>query len=176
MDAKRRYVDRLIDFERRAYRIYARWAANENLPHDVRELWRAMAEEEKQHLAILERSAGLLNFAAAPPPESPQKLENIAAQIETVERMMIEPETALDTLLDYALALETSELNQLGDTWLKSFQPDIANLTPLWIPAYEHHIQRLASAVHRYSTDENLHKKAAALSSQLEGQKDASPE
>ena len=65
MEAKLAYVDSLLSLERRVCRVYQGWAANGNLSAGLRSFFKVMAEEEKQHLAILEHSASLLNFAAA---------------------------------------------------------------------------------------------------------------
>lgn len=73
MQAKLTFVDRLLALERRVCRVYENWAANQSFSRDLRSFFSAMAEEEEQHIVILERSASLLNFAPVPPPVSDAK-------------------------------------------------------------------------------------------------------
>ncbi len=171
MQAKHTFVDRLIAIERRVCRVYQKWTANDTFSADLRSFFRAMAEEEKQHLAILERSAGLLNLAAAPPHSATAQMEKVEAQISMAERVGDKPDSAADEVLGHSLALESSELNQLDNAWLKGFQPDLANLQQAWLPAHEEHIRRLSDAICRFTANENLHKEAAALLSEYERQK-----
>jgi len=175
MEAKHAFVDRLLALERRVYRIYEKWAANESFSDDMRSLWRDMADDEKQHFAILEQSAGLLNFAASAPPIAAEQREKISAAIATAERASDNPKPAIEEVFGHALALESSELNQLDDAWLKGFQSSAASLTQDWTPAHDQHIRRLADAVRRFTVSEALHRDAAALLSQYEREKRSQP-
>jgi hypothetical protein len=162
MDVKLAFIGGLLDLERRVCRIYERWADNKYFSEELRSFWKEMVCEEKQHLAILERSAGLLNFAAAPR-ASAEHMERVAKEVSAVERASQDPEPAIDAVLGHALALESCELNELDDAWLRGFQPDPGNLTETWGPAQERHIRRLVDAVRRFATDDDLRKEAAAL-------------
>ncbi|HEX5607977.1 MAG TPA: hypothetical protein VFY96_15740 [Candidatus Binatia bacterium] len=168
MDPKLLFVDRLLQLERRIGRIYQKWAAHENFPADLRSFCKAMADDEQQHLTILERSAGLLNFASTPPASAATRLKNVETAIAEAERFSDRPDLEIDGLLSRALALESSELNQLDDTWLASFQPDLGKLTQGWAHAHEEHLHRLYDATSRFTANENLYKQAAALLSRYE--------
>ncbi|MGB7951298.1 MAG: hypothetical protein WCH75_26750 [Candidatus Binatia bacterium] len=172
MEAKLALVDRLLKLERRACRVYQNWAANKALSADLRSFCRDMAEEEKQHLVILERSAGLLNFVAAAPQTATPQMEKIEAIISTAERASEKTEITADEALGHALAMESSELNQLEDAWLGGFRPDFATLTQSVMPAHEEHIRHLSNAIGRFTANENLHREAAALLSEYERQKE----
>lgn len=161
MDAKLTFVDRLLTFERRVCRIYESWAAHSVFSSEVRSFFNDMAQEEKQHLAILERSAALLNFAPAPPLTSSSQLEKIEATIATAEQ--VSDTLTLDEALAHALALESSELNLLDDAWLRGFHPDLEKITQAKTPVYGDHIRRLSDAARRFTANQSLQKKAAAL-------------
>ncbi len=170
METKLAFVDRLLMLERRVCRIYRNWAANERFPADLRSFWGDMAEDEKQHITTLERSAGLLNFAVAPLDTSTAQIEKIEAKISSPEGVSDEPELSVDQALSHAIALEGSELNQLDNSWLEGFHPDLGKLLQAWTPAHEEHIRRLSDAVYRFARNENLHKEASALLSEYERQ------
>lgn len=171
MEAKLTFIDRLLTLERRVCRVYQRWAANQTFSADLRSFFSAMAEEEEQHRAILERSASLLNFAAVPPQTSDAQMEKIEAEISTAERAGEKPGLTADEALGHALALESSELNRFDDAWLRGFHPDLGTLTQAVMPEFELHIRRLSDAVSRFTANENLHKEAAALLSEYERRK-----
>lgn len=168
MEAKLAYVDSLLSLERRVCRVYQGWAANENLSAGLRSFFKVMADEEKQHLAILEHSAGLLNFAAAPPPDAAAQIAAIEAHVSMAERAKDKPDVGVEEALGHALALESSELNQLDDAWLRGFNPDLGKLRQAWTPAHQEHIQRLCRAVDEFTANDNLRREAAELLSLYE--------
>ena len=161
MEAKLAFVDCLLKLERRVYRIYEAWADNENFSTELRAFWRDMADDEKEHITILEHSAGLLNFATVPRSASGAQMARIEKAISRAEHAT--HEMTVDGALSYALALENSEINGVDDAWLRSFKPDLANLTKAWVPAHEQHLRRLSDAIRKFSRKENLHKQAAVL-------------
>jgi hypothetical protein len=163
VEAKLAFIDRLLSFERRVRRVYRRWAANQSFPADLRSFFGDMAEEETRHLAILERSAGLLNFAAMPLQTATAELTKIEAAIAAAERASENPDLTPEEALGHALALESSELNQIGAAWLSRFQPGFNALTQGGELAFEQHIRRLSDAIGRFTANENLHKQAAKL-------------
>lgn len=168
MEAKHAFIDHLLGLERRVCRIYEKWAGDESFSDDMRSFWREMADDEKRHLAILEQSAGLLNFAGSAPPTSTEQRERITREISTAERASDNPERSIEEVFGQALALESSELNQLDDAWVRGFPPKLANLMEAWTPAHDEHIRRLADAVRRFTRSESLHEAAAALLSRHE--------
>jgi hypothetical protein len=157
------FIERLLNLERRVCHIYQNLAANESFAAEIRGFWRDMAEDEKQHQLILDRSAGLLNFAAEPPDMPEARIQEIEATVKAAEYACRRPEVTSDEALRHALALESSELNQLDDAWLSSFHPKLTSLSNAMVPAHDIHLQRLADAVARFSTDETLHSQARAL-------------
>ena len=173
MDARLDLVDRLLTLERRVCRIYQKWAGNETFSSDLRTFWREMAEDEEGHLAILERSAGLLNFAAAPPETSTAQIQQVEAKLSTAEHVSGKSELTIEEALGHALTLESSELNGLDEAWLRGFHPDLATLTRAGMPKHEEHIRRLCEAIDKFTADDNLRKGAAALVAQYQRQEAA---
>ena len=163
MEAKLDFIDRLLKLERRVYRIYEKWSANDIFSTDLRAFWRDMANDEMDHIAILERSAGQLNFATPPPPLTAEQVAAIEKVISTAEQAGKKPEITAEEALGHALSLESSELNDVDDAWVQGFKPDVGNLTQAWIPAQREHFQRLFDAICKFSGNGNLHKEAGAL-------------
>ena len=157
------FIERLLNLERRVCHIYQTLAGNESFAAEARAFWRDMAEDEKQHHIILERSAGLLNFAAEPPDLSQAQIQQLQATLEAAEYACGRPEVTSDEALRHALALESSELNQLDDKWLSGFHPKLTSLSNALLPAHDIHLRRLADAVAKFSADETLHRQARAL-------------
>lgn len=60
------FLDRSFDFAHRIRRFYLTRGGRAELPAEVRFFWNCMAEDECNHLAILGRSAGLLDLIESP--------------------------------------------------------------------------------------------------------------
>jgi len=156
-------LERLVDFERRIRRLYLTLGDQTAFPADVRFFWHAMAEDERHHLAILERSAGLLDLMDVPPQASEQTLSTLEAKVAAAEAAAARPQLSSDEALTQALILEGSELNSLDEAWFGGFRPTLGALLQAMWPEEEVHIRRLVETVQTFSTDPALQQQAAAL-------------
>jgi glutamate dehydrogenase/leucine dehydrogenase len=156
-------LERLVDFERRIRRVYLTLGDQTTFPAEVRFFWNAMAEDERHHLAILERSAGLLDLMEMPPQVSECTLATLEAKVAAAEAAVTQPELSSDEALTHALILEGSELNNLDEAWFGGFRPTLGALLQAMWPEEEVHIRRLVEAVQTFSTDATLQQQAAAL-------------
>ncbi len=156
-------LERLVDFERRVRRMYLKLGDRAGFPAEVRFFWNCMAEEERHHVAILERSAGVLDLLELPPQISEATLAAVEAKIAAAEVVVAQPEVSNDAALSQALILEGSELNRLDEEWFRAFRPTLRALLQAMVPEEEGHIRRLVEAVHMFSRDQALQQQAAAL-------------
>jgi len=122
-----------------------------------------MAEDERHHLAILERSAGLLDLMESPPQVSEAQLNSIEATVTAAEVAIRKSEVSSDEAFHQALILEGSELNSLDAAWFQGFRPTLSALLQAMTPEEEVHLRRLVEAVHAFSTDKALQQQAAIL-------------
>ena len=156
-------LDRLIDFERRARRLYLALGDRAEFPAELRFFWNCMAEDERHHLAILERSAGLLDLMESPPTVSEDTLAAVEAKVATAEAAVRRPELSADEALRQALSLEGSELNSLDEAWFQGFRPTLGSLLQAMAPEEEVHLRRLVEAAQAFSVDKALHNQATAV-------------
>jgi hypothetical protein len=132
-------------------------------PAELRYLWNTLAEDERHHLAILERSAGLLDLMDSPPVVSEEILAEIEGKVATAEAILQRADLGADEVLRQALILEGSELNRLDEAWFHGFRPALGGLLRAMMPSEDTHIRRLVEGVHIFSLDKALHRQAAAL-------------
>jgi rubrerythrin len=156
-------LERLADFERRVRHVYLNLGDRSAFPAEIRFFWNCMAEDERHHLAILERSAGLLDLMESPPQVSETQFNIIETTIATAEKMIEQPEVKSDEGFRQALALEGSELNSLDTAWFQGFRPTLSALLQAMTPEEEIHLRRLVEAVHAFSTDKALQQQATRL-------------
>ena len=78
-------LEHLADFERRVRHLYLNLGDRAAFPAEVRFFWNCMAEDERHHLAILERSAGLLDLMQSPPQVSEAQLNRVEATVAAAE-------------------------------------------------------------------------------------------
>ena len=156
-------IDRLLRFERRIRRIYLTLSDRSEFPAKVRAFWKNLAEEENQHRAFLEQTAGLLNFMASPPAIPEAALTSMDEKIAAVEAAVQQSDLSIDDALRQALILEDAELRQLDNNWLKGFHPSAGALLHARMPREETHLRRLYEAISAFSTDKALHKQAEAM-------------
>src|SRR5215207_4751348 len=95
----RTLLDRLITYERRVHRMYLALGDRADFPAELRYLWNTLAEGERHHLAILERSAGLLDVMDSPPVVSEEMLAAIETQVTPAEATLQCPELSIDEAL-----------------------------------------------------------------------------
>lgn len=163
-------IDRLLTFERRIRRVYQTLSERSVFPAEVRAFWQEMADEENQHRAFLEQTAGLLNFIQSPPSMPEATLNRIDETIAEAEATVQRSDLNLDDALRHALILEGSELRQLDNSWLEGFHPSMTSLRHAKMPHEAAHLRRLYEAVHAFSTDTTLHKQAKAMWSTFQEQ------
>jgi hypothetical protein len=156
-------LERLVDCERRVRRLYLTLGDRAGFPAEVRFFWNCMAEDERHHVAILERSAGLLDLMELPPQISETTLAVVEAKVAAAEAAVEQPDLSNDAALGQALILEGSELNRLDEEWFRGFRPTLGALLQAMAPEEEVHIHRVVEAVHAFSSDKNLQEQAAAL-------------
>jgi rubrerythrin len=164
-------LDRLANCERRVRHLYLNLGDRAAFPADVRFFWNCMAEDERHHLAILERSAGLLDLMDTPPEVQEEQLTTVEAMIATAEDLAAQSEVSSDDAFRQALALEGSELNSLDEAWFRSFRPTLRMLLQAMTPEEEVHLRRLVEAVHSFSPDKALQQQAATLWTVFQQQK-----
>jgi hypothetical protein len=152
-----------MDCERRIRRLYLTLGDQAGLPADVRFFWRCMAEDERHHLAILERSGGLLDLMESPPEVSEEVFAGIEAKIAVAEAAVQRTDLSTDDALRQALILEGSEINRLDEAWFHGFRSTLGSLLRAMIPEEELYMRRLVEAVHTFSTDTALQHHAAVL-------------
>ena len=159
----RSLLEHLVDFERRVRRVYSSWGDRSDFSAELRFFWDCMAEDERHHLAILERSTGLLDMIDAPPPVSTETLATIAAQVTAAEIAAQQSSLSSNEALRLTLELEGSELNNLDAAWFRGFRSTVTSLLKAMMPEEEVHLRRLVEAVHQFTTDDGLQEQAAAL-------------
>jgi hypothetical protein len=159
----RTLLDRLIAYEHRVYRMYRTLGDRADFPVELRYLWNTLAEDERHHLVILERSAGLLDMMDSPPVVSEEILAEIEVKVTTAEVALQCADLGTDEALCQALILEGSELNSLDEAWFQGFRPALGGLLRAMIPAEDIHIRRLVEGVHTFSLDKTLHHRAVTL-------------
>jgi hypothetical protein len=155
--------ERLIDFERRVRHLYQRWGNQKDLPAELCFFWNCMAEDERHHVAILERSASLLDLMELPPQITEETLTAIQEKIKAAETAAQQEPLSSDEALRHALILEGSELNRMDEAWFRAFRPTLTTLLQAMMPEEEVHLRRLVEAVHMFSTNDALQEQATAL-------------
>ena len=156
-------LDRLADFERRIRRVYLTLGDQPHFPANVRAFWNRMAEDERDHAALLERSPALLELRKSPPETSENALAILEAKVGAAEAAVRQSDLHSDEALRLMLMLEDAELNSLDETWFQGFRPTRGSLLQALLPEEEAHIHRVVDAVQAFSSDEALQRQAAAL-------------
>lgn len=159
----RSLLEQLVDFERRVRRVYSLWGERSDFSAELRFFWNCMAEDERHHLAILERSTALLNMMQTPPSVATETLATINAKVTAAEAASQQTSLSSNEALSYTLILEGSELNNLDEAWFRGFRSGVTSLLKAMMPEEEIHLRRLVETVHRFTTDDSLQEQAAAL-------------
>ncbi len=157
------WLDRLVDFERRVRQVYLALGDRLDFPVDVRFFWTYMAEDERDHAAILAYSQAVLAVTESPPETSENALAILQAKVLAAEAMVRRADLSSDEAFRLTLMLEDAELNSLDEVWFQGFRPTQGSLLQALLPAEEVHIRRVVDAVLAFSTDEVLQRQAAAL-------------
>lgn len=156
-------IEHLLRFERRVRHIYLALSERSEFPAEVRAFWKDMAGEENHHRAYLEQTAGLLNFMEATLAIPEEALARVDERINAAEAAVQQPDLSVDGALRQTLMLESSELGQLENTWLRGFHPSVESLLHAKMPQEEGHVRRLLEATYAFSTDKELHKQAEEI-------------
>lgn len=164
-------LDRLADFERRVHRVYLALGERPDFLTAVRVFWNSMAEDERRHVATLERSTALLEVADSPPETSENALAILEAKIVAAEAAVRRSDLSRDEAFRLTLMLEAAELNSLDEAWFQGLRPTLGSLLHVMLPEEEVHIRRVVDAIQAFSTDEVLQRHAAALWSTYERQR-----
>lgn len=156
-------LERLTSFEQRVQHLYEIFGDRTGWPAEVRFFWNSMAADERHHLAILERSASLLDLLESPPQVSETVLVAIDGKITAAETVSQKPDLSSDEALQHALMLEGSEINSLDEAWFQGFRSSLGSLLQAMTPDEDVHIHRLVNAVHAFSKNKALQEQAASL-------------
>ncbi|MGE4092743.1 MAG: hypothetical protein AB7G75_18070 [Candidatus Binatia bacterium] len=159
----RDFLSRLLACERRVYRLYQRLRARADTSAPMRALWHALAEDERRHLVILQRSMGLVTLQDEPVEVAESVFQQIETTITAAEAAAEKSQLSGDEALQHAVHLEGSELNNLDETWLRSFPMDVRFVLRGLMPEEDLHIRRLVEAVHECSVDKALQEQATNL-------------
>ena len=156
-------LERLIDLERRVYRIYCTLGDYTTFQAGTRFFWKCMAEDEQRHLAVLQRSTQLLDLVESAPSVPEEILTDVEAKIEAAEIAVQSSDIPLDDAFHHALVLESSELNRLDETWFQGFEPAVGEVLRLLAPGEDEHLRRLVEAVQASSDEKALHDQATQI-------------
>jgi hypothetical protein len=165
------FLDRLADFERRVRRVYLALGDRPDFPADAQFFWNCMAEDERHHAALLERSPAGLDVMESPPETSENALAILEAKMGAAEAAVGRSDLSSAEAFRLTLVLEDAELNSLDEAWFQGFRPKLGSLLQAMLPEEEVHIRRMVDAVQAFSTDEVLQRQAAALWSTYERQR-----
>ncbi len=154
-----RLLDQSLDLERRAERVYRRFAASCDAP-ELQALWRTMAAEEAEHASAVERSINRLPATRSWHTRvdgCDEALSAAQTQMAKAERVCANP----DLQLTAALHLELSEIDALRRLALAAADwPIEAHDDPA-------HVAQLADAAVRLSTDEHVQMLAMLLRARI---------
>jgi hypothetical protein len=163
-----RLLEQLLAFEQRVRQVYVVLSQCQQFPAELREIWKALAEDETHHIVALERSAHLFSVMESPPTISDQALADVEELVRRAEAMVQQPSLSSDDAFHQVLTLEGSELNRIDSAWMHSFGPTASLLMESLTPATQPHIRRLVDAIHRFSTNPTLRQEADALLAQYD--------
>lgn len=157
------FVRQLLQYERRVGQIYEACSTRPEMAPALRGLWRALAEDERQHAAVLERSAVLFGFSELMPEDCAVALTALEPLVAAAEAAVLQEALSPDEALRHALVLEGSELNLLYRTWVQSFAPAYEPFLPFMVPEDAGHLSRLVEAVQRYGMDPALREESRRM-------------
>lgn len=153
----------LIACEQRIRAWYRALGAKTDLPAEARFFWNCMAEDERQHLAMLQQSDRLADLMASPPPLSEEVLARVQALITSAEAVLRQEHVSVEEALAYTMAIEKAGVNELAERWIEGFPGSVGWLLRQSGPEMEVHFRRLIDAVDTLSGDHGLHQQAVAL-------------
>ncbi len=153
----------LIACEQRIRAWYRALGAKTDLPTEARFFWNCMAEDERQHLAMLQQSDRLVDLMASPPPLSEEVLTRVQVLMTAAEAMLRQNTVSVEQALSYTIAIEQAGVNELAERWVEAFPESVGWLLRQSGPEMEVHFRRLIDAIDTLSSDHGLHQQAVAL-------------
>jgi hypothetical protein len=122
-----------------------------------------MAEDERRHVLVLQRSTTVQDLQESTPVGSDDLFQEIDQQLAAAEADLGQIDIGVDEALRHAVRLESLELNRLGDAWFHSFPPALRTVLTALLPEDNVHLRHLLEAVHAFSSDKALHEQAVSL-------------
>ena len=159
----RLFLHELIACEQRIRAWYRALGAKTELPAEARFFWNCMAEDERQHLAMLQQSDRLVDLMTFLPPLSEEVLARVQALITSAEATLRQDHMSVEEALSYTVAIENAGVNELAERWIEGFPGSVGWLLRQSGPEMEVHFRRLIDAVDTLSGDLELHQQAVAL-------------
>jgi hypothetical protein len=163
-----RLLEQLLALEQRVRHVYTLLSQRQQFPAQLREVWKALAEDETHHIIALERSAHLFSVMESPPSISEQTLARVENALATAESLAQQPSLSSDEAFHQALQIEGSELNHMDEAWMHGFRSTTSLLLETLSPATQPHIRRLVDAIHQFSTNPTLIAEADAVLAQYQ--------
>jgi rubrerythrin len=161
--ATKEFFHRLLDYERRVGSLYLTLGNRSTFSEELRAFWHRMAEDERRHVLVLQRSTTVHDLQESTPVGSDDLFHDIEQQLAAAEAILGQIDIGVDEALRHAMLLESSELNRLSDAWFRSFPPALRTLLTALMPEDNVHLRHLLEAVHAFSSNEALHEQAIAL-------------
>lgn len=153
----------LIACKQRICSWYRALGAKIDLPTEARFFWNCMAEDERQHLAMLQQSDRLVDLMAVPPLLSEEVLVRVQALMTAAEAVLRQNTVGVEQALSYTIAIEQSGVNELTERWVEAFPENVGWLLRQSGPEMEVHFRRLIDAIDTLSSDHRMHQQAVAL-------------
>ena len=157
------FFHRLLDCERRVGSLYLTLGNRSSFSRELRTFWHRMAEDERRHVLVLQRSTTVQDLQESRPVGSDALFQEIDQQLAAAEAVLGQVNIGVDEALRHAVLLESSELNRLSDAWFHSFPPALRTVLTALMPEDNVHLRHLLEAVHAFSSNKALQEQAIAL-------------
>src|SRR5262245_41658414 len=128
------FFHRLLDYERRVGSLYLALGNRATFSRELRVFWHRMAEDERRHVLVLQRSTTVQDLQESMPVGSDDLYHEIEQQLAAAEAVLGQIDIGVDEALRHAVLLESSELNRLSDAWFHSFPPALRTLLTALMP------------------------------------------
>ena len=157
------FFHRLLDYERRVGSLYLTLGNRSTFSRELRAFWHRMAEDERRHVLVLQRSTTVQDLQESTPVGSEDLFYEIDQQFAAAEAVLGQIDIDVDEALRHTVLLESSELNRLSDAWFHSFPPALRTLLTALMPEDNAHLRHLLEAVHAFSSNKALQEQAISL-------------
>jgi hypothetical protein len=157
--------ERFAEIERLVSKVYFRFSHLFLYHGELRDFWWQMARDEEQHACILLACKAIVdNFQENPvnPDIGKEKADQLEGQINSYLGKGT-PSISVEEAFKISLDIESSELDAIYSELLKSCGPEVAKtMEHVGVPASVQR-RKLASAVHRFTSDPVLRAAAQNL-------------